>query len=350
MKKSLVYSITLLSKIIFIIELILPMFIINNVINKDFKKVIIYTALIFLINILNIIFNYYSELFIEIYTEEQRIKFINKCSVKIIGQKNSLLLNKEKYISWLTNDANMLKKEYFTNRINIIFYIFISIVLMLSLMYFDIYLFLINLIGVILILLCSKYNEKKYENISYSISKFSEKKIKNLTNIFSNIFSFFFSNNMEKFKEKTYEYNEEYYESYKKTIKKLHIFLLSQYFLVLLTQLCNIFFSFYLIYIGKISIGSIITIGLISGNVTNYFNGIVVAFIEIKNSKKLLKKYEIEILEEKNGTKEIEHIENIEFKNLNIKDVYDNLSIKFEKGKKYLIVGESGVGDRKSVV
>ena len=96
---------------------------------------------------------------------------------------------------------------------------------------------------------------------------------------------------MEKFKEKTYEYNEEYYESYKKTIKKLHIFLLSQYFLVLLTQLCNIFFSFYLIYIGKISIGSIITIGLISGNVTNYFNGIVVTFIEIKNSKKLLKKY-----------------------------------------------------------
>lgn len=344
MKKSLVYSITLLSKIIFIIELILPMFIINNVINKDFKKVIIYTTLIIFINILNIIFNYYSELFIEMYTEEQKIKFINKCSVKIIGQKNSLLLNKEKYISWLTNDANMLKKEYFTNRINIIFYIFISIVLMLSLMYFDIYLFLINLIGAILILLCSKYNEKKYENISYSISKFSEKKIKNLTNIFSNIFSFFFSNNMEKFKEKTYEYNEEYYESYKKTIKKLHIFLLSQYFLVLLTQLCNIFFSFYLIYIGKISIGSIITIGLISGNVTNYFNGIVVAFIEIKNSKKLLKKYEIEILEEKNGTKEIEHIENIEFKNLNIKDVYDNLSIKFEKGKKYLIVGESGVG------
>ena len=202
MKKSLVYSITLLSKIIFIIELILPMFIINNVINKDFKKVIIYTTLIIFINILNIIFNYYSELFIEIYTEEQRIKFINKCSVKIIGQKNSLLLNKEKYISWLTNDANMLKKEYFTNRINIIFYIFISIVLMLSLMYFDIYLFLINLIGAILILLCSKYNEKKYENISYSISKFSEKKIKNLTNIFSNIFSFFFSNNMEKFKEK----------------------------------------------------------------------------------------------------------------------------------------------------
>lgn len=342
--KILIYLLLLIKNILFILTLILPMFIINSLIVKNVKLIFIYIFVQFILFILDIIVGYFYNIFIETYLEDKKIELIDKIICKITKQENSKLKNKEKYISWLLNDVNILKYEYFKPEIEILFSILKSLVFLIGLLYFNFVLFLINLIGTIIITIYTNKKSNSYKNINIDISKFLEIKTKYITNMFENIFPFFLSNNMKIFKIKNIQYCKNYLFNLKTILRPLYIFLMNKNIVIILIQVINIIIAIYYISIGKLDLGAYSVIGSFSGYLTNTFNEVVQSYILIKKSKNLIKKYDKEIINENVGKYSIKDIETIELKNISIDNIYNNFNYIFEKNKKYLIIGESGSG------
>lgn len=219
--KILIYLLLLIKNTLFILTLILPMFIINSLIVKNIRLIFMYISIEFILFVLDVIFGYFYNIFIETYLEDSKIELIDKIVCKITKQENIKLKNKEKYISWLINDINSLKYEYFKPKIEILFSILKSLVFLIGLLYFNFILFLINLIGTIIITIYINKKSNSYKNINIDISKFLEIKTKYITNMFDNIFTFLFSNNMEIFKSKNIQYCKNYLFNLKKNFKTI---------------------------------------------------------------------------------------------------------------------------------
>ena len=116
---------------------------------------------------------------------------------------------------------------------------------------------------------------------------------------------------MKIFKEKNVEYNEVFLGKMKKVIKPLYIFLTQKNILLILIQTINIILAIYCIYKGKISLGAYSVIGSFSGYLTNTFNLIIQNYVSIKKSKEVLKRYDEELINEKQGEVVLSDIDTI---------------------------------------
>lgn len=344
LKEFLLYVILFIKKVIFICTLIAPMFIVNSLFLKDIKSICFFIVIQFILYIIDVVFGYLSELFMEKHLEERKLNLIDTLIDKITKQSNDKFKYRDKYISWIINDMNILKYEYFKPKIEIFFLIFEIVIYLLGLIYFGVAFFIVNILGTLLITIYTSSKSKNYSNVNSDISKLSENKTKFITNLFDNIFTFWFSGDMKIFKEKNVEYNEVFLGKMKKVIKPLYIFLTQKNILLILIQTINIILAIYYIYKGKISLGAYSVIGSFSGYLTNTFNLIIQNYVSIKKSKEVLKRYDEELIGEKQGEVILSDIDTIEFKNIFFKDVYNNFNYTFEKNKKYLIIGESGCG------
>lgn len=79
-------------------------------------------------------------------------------------------------------------------------------------------------------------------------------------------------------------------------------------------------------------------------HIVNALQSYFVNNIDLKSSISVLDKYSDEKIEDNNNKIKIDKIENIEYRNITINNLFDNLNIDFKINKKYLIIGESGSG------
>lgn len=234
LKEFLLYVVLFIKKVIFICTLIAPMFIVNSLFLKDIKSICFFIVIQFILYIIDVIFGYLSELFMEKHLEERKLNLIDTLIDKITKQSNDKFKYRDKYISWIINDMNILKYEYFKPKIEIFFLIFEIVIYLLGLIYFGVAFFIVNILGTLLITIYTSSKSKNYSNVNSDISKLSENKTKFITNLFENIFTFWFSGDMKIFKEKNVEYNEVFLGKMKKVIKPLYIFLTQKNILLIL--------------------------------------------------------------------------------------------------------------------
>ena len=191
-----------LKAFLFIFKTMLGMFILNNVLKKDLRGTVFYIAIEFFVIILSAIIDYAYLVLREGYLENIKLSIINDLSHKIINQKNSKLKEKEKYISWLVNDMNSIKEEYFKNVYIFLYDVLIVLFTGSMILWFNIYIFIFNLIGFALMFKFSDKLSSKIETIQYDISKEKEKNVKYVTNLYENVYKFFVENKIKNFSDK----------------------------------------------------------------------------------------------------------------------------------------------------
>lgn len=347
-QKNISIFLMIITLILDISRIIIPMFIINNIITKNLDKLIFFSILELLVFSAFFIFRYFYENYKERYLEDIKVYIIKDLIHNILKQKNEHIKNTEKYISWIIKDTSIIKENYFSNLYKLYYESFFLISSLIILLYFSIYLFIINLVGIVIIGMFSKSYSKRIEDVDYNISKANENKIKYTTNLFQNIYKFYFSNAATNFISKLEEHNNTYRKEFIKNIKKFNTEMFKPVFITMIIQVLNILITAFLIFTSTLRFGTFQVIATLSGFLTNSVQSIIMAYYSIKNSKKIFEKYSNEIIPDNKAINSIDKIENIEFKNvsltLNDKTIFNNLNLNIKKGKKYLIIGESGKG------
>ncbi|WP_073686836.1 ATP-binding cassette domain-containing protein, partial [Streptococcus salivarius] len=114
----------------------------------------------------------------------------------------------------------------------------------------------------------------------------------------------------------------------------------------IMAQMSILFLTGLLITLGQVSIGSISSVGQISGNIFNSLTTLNQLQVSIHSVKPLFLKFEVSSKHTEKRT--VNNIENIDISDLEYnfgnKTVFSKLNLNLVKNKKYAIIGESGSG------
>lgn len=183
-----IYFLSFLKVSIFVIKTLMFMFIINNLLKKDFKGLLITIGIEFLIGLISSTVDYIYFTLREKYAELFKLDIIKELSYRLTLQSNKDLQDSEKYISWFVTDMNTLKNSYFITKFQIAICLLTIIFSSSMLLWFNKYIFLFNIMGTILMFLISNILTSKIENVEYVISRAKEKNTEYIVNLYSNVY------------------------------------------------------------------------------------------------------------------------------------------------------------------
>lgn len=287
-------------------------------------------------------------------------KFTKACIIDLkkdvfskVLKKNIIDFKKEdtsKYIINLTGDIQILESDYFSSVLSLANYLFLFVFAIYALLSLNIYITLtIFIVGWIPIIISKLFFSKlKFykQNYSFMLKQFTGK-IKDIFSGFDVIKSF----NINKQVEDDFNSYNIMVEQSKFKGKAFFgvvssISECSGNFIFIVTLVLGAYFCIN----NKMTIGELIAIVQLMNYIVNPLINTVQCVSKIQSVKPV---YE-NIIKDKEVAKEKKYISDFEFnKNLRIKNLsfkydnvlaLDNISLNIEKGKKYVIVGESGGG------
>lgn len=259
--------------------------------------------------------------------------------------------NTADYLSSLTNDMKLLEDNYFIALMDIIQYSIIFISSLILMIRYDIIVTICVLLSILLMFiipsLFGKALEKRQGSYSQQLSQF--------TNILKDLLSGF--EVIQAYQMKKYvdqKFNDRNIEL---TVSKISVDKLLatneavSTFLSVMVQIVVLFLSAYFIITGRMSVGVLIAMVQMSGNLANPLLMIFNNIPKLSGAKPIIEKLNQFI----NHKKEDKNHENLSFEKKivieNLSFSYDikipvinNVSLSLDKGKKYAIVGPSGCG------
>lgn len=322
--------------------------------NSNYQNFVFWLVIMILSFIIHIIFNFLTEIFI-IKTKEKTISKLHKIQAKKLSNYSyeEFAFNNHGFLSWFNNDVNQNidSLDQFYSLINglckffmvfffIIFVSFNTWILIITILF-------MMLIFVILQKITNNYLSAILKNIMYENQKFANKQIQ----IFSWFNFLFIQNKIDLFIKKSVEQTKNIYDyEYKMTRKKLNIQIgMTTLFFILSTIL--VIELILLINYDYLSIFSFLTLFSYTQNLLQ--NGVqsIFSFFIIKHYKPIWEKtfsHSISDKKDNNTIFSFNEIQKIEVKNLNFSysdiQILNNVNLKFEKGKKYVIIAKSGKG------
>ena len=325
---------------------LLIIYLFNTIRDKNIQEFLKLLLLFVLVNIMRIIISKFNR-FYSFVSKEKIFE-----SLYIILLEKSNLKGKDdisdKQTSWLLNDLEILKVRFFdeVNSLekNILFIIF-SII---TLFFINKTLLLVSMCIIISITILSRKFNDIYEKALIKFTIFNDGNIKEISNIVSNINVFKMFNRYEKSKTLVNEKLRDYFNE-NNNFKKIELKIMGGVgFLSVASQILILSFASFLVLMGQISIGVILAVGEICGELSNNIGVMLRSLADVYSSINLFKKYDEyiqnEIKKEYLSTK---------VETLNLNDVclrfedrkyFENFYHEFKKGKKYIVIGDSGSG------
>ena len=324
----------------------LIIYLFNTIRDKNIQEFLKLLLLFVLVNIMRIIISKFNR-FYSFVSKEKIFE-----SLYIILLEKSNLKSKDdisdKQTSWLLNDLEILKVRFFdeVNSLekNILFIVFSIIMLF----FINKTLLLVSMGIIILITILSRKFNDIYERVLTKFTIFNDGNIKEISNIVSNINVFKMFNRYEKSKTLVNEKLRDYFNE-NNNFKKIELKIMGGVgFLSIASQILILSFASFLVLMGQISIGVILAVGEICGELSNNIGVMLRSLADVYSSINLFKKYDEyiqnEIKKEYLSTK---------VETLNLNDVclsfedrkyFENFYHEFKKGKKYIVIGASGSG------
>ena len=325
---------------------LLIIYLFNTIRDKNIQEFLKLLLLFVLVNIIRIIISKFNR-FYSFVSKEKIFE-----SLYIILLEKSNLKSKDdisdKQTSWLLNDLEILKVRFFdeVNSLekNILFIIF-SII---TLFFINKTLLLVSMCIIISITILSRKFNDIYEKALTKFTIFNDGNIKEISNVISNINVFKMFNRYEKSKTLVNEKLRDYFNE-NNNFKKIELKIMGGVgFLSVASQILILSFASFLVLMGQISIGVILAVGEICGELSNNIGVMLRSLADVYSSINLFKKYDEyiqnEIKKEYLSTK---------VETLNLNDVclrfedrkyFENFYHEFKKGKKYIVIGDSGSG------
>lgn len=317
-----------------------------NNINNDFTKTLIITLIIYSISM---VLYFLDGIFQAFYAKKMNITFKGILTEKITNSPLDIVNNKitGKYISWYTNDSQQLQKNAFEPFVDIFGQVALLIGAVVGFIALHYYIAIAAIVFFLISILIPNIFQAKIAKAQKGLTDADEKYTENLRDNFEGLNILYLSNKLDLFS-KIITSNTENREE---ANKKFSIELIKSYTVItvisLISQIGIIVFTLYLANKGLTSFGAVLGAGSLSGSFFNSIPSIINKYISIKSTNEIFNKYDFENIID--GDKEIKIINEIEFNNVDFSydenhNVIDNFNQKFEKNKKYAIIGESGSG------
>lgn len=315
----------------------------NSTYNKNlnaFYKYSIYVLIIYLTYYLyTILCNYLEKHILEKILLEIKEKIVDIS----INQNAKNINNDSKYLTWLINDIPIIRSNYFYSISEQIKNILLIVLGLSFFLYINIYVFLLILLLILITLDFPNPFLEKQNKSNIEFLKENEEYNSNLTNYLKSIKTLITNNKREILPELV---ENAYDKKYTKKIKKIKYEVLNGFIANTISKisLMSLFILFtFLINKKQLQIGDIAYITIFF-HIVNALQSYFVNNIDLRSSISVLDKYSDEKIEDNDNKIKIDKIENIEYRNITINNLFDNLNIDFKINKKYLIIGESGSG------
>lgn len=320
-----------------------------NSIGKDsnlfFKLIILLVINYILLVIISSLNKFLNSFFSEKIGKNLVVNFTND----IVNQQIKDIKNDSEYFSNIVNIIEKVKDDYFGLIFKLIYEIIFFVVSMVIIIKTSKEVFFVIICTIISSYLYSLFIQKRVDKEINIYYENLDKHTISISNLFKGITYFFFANKRKTFKEKL---NELFLDIKGKAVRYSLIRSVLYTSLTAFNFYCQIFviiITAYYVILEKINYGMFYLIIEITSTISYSLPSILEKYNDIISTKKLYNKLNSEIIPNSSEKQEdIDDIQLISLKNVNI--YYDNnlvlkdINLEFTKGKKYLIIGQSGIG------
>lgn len=269
-----------------------------------------------------------------------------KITRNLVNNSKDLLSSKNtgKKISWYINDVTDVENKYYANLIDcayhfaMIVFAFVAIVIVHWI--FAVAAGVIFLATLFIPHFVNNFVEAAQKKLTLAKEEHTESVRDNL----ESIYTLFIADKLDYFcqrMDKQSERQEKKYWHYNITMSKTSVLLFMVNFL---SQAGLIIFSLYIANLGYVTIGSVLSVGALAGNLFNGVQGLMQSISLLGSVAAITDKYKYDV---ESNKVELSAIDNIELKNVTFnyakRNILTNLSQNFGK-LKYALIGESGSG------
>lgn len=323
-------------------------FMTNQLVAGNFKLFLIWLGIEISLYLLYLIFTYMINI--------HQAKLIQEMSLKIRSDYIKNITNASfhtfqsktigDHISILNNDIQIIENSGFSNLYNLFSTLFATIFSIIALLSYDIRIVVLTIILTICLTYLPKPFATKMQNFMSLFSTANEELISGLNDQLTGYKTLYYSSKKPTLLIQTTKIIRNYItQKVKFTQNSTRIEIIMSTFSII-AQVSILFLTGLLITLGQVSIGSISSVGQISGNIFNSLTTLNQLQVSIHSVKPLFLKFEIS---SKNTEKKIvNNIEKIDIFDLEYnfgnKKVFSKLNLNLIKNNKYAIIGESGSG------
>ena len=246
----------------------------------------------------------------------------------------------------MNNDIQIIENSGFSNLYNLFSTVFTTLFSIIALLSYDIRIVVLTILLTICLTYLPKPFAAKMQHFMSLFSTANEELISALNDQLSGYKTLYYSNKKSTLSIQTTKIIRNYItQKVNFTQNSTRIEIIMSTFSII-AQVSILFLTGLLITLGQVSIGSISSVGQISGNIFNSLTTLNQLQVAIQSVKPLFLKFEIS---SKNTEKKIvNNIDTIDISDLEYnfgnKKVFSKLDLSFIKNKKYAIIGESGSG------
>lgn len=316
--------------------------------NKNFGGFLLWLFVEIVLYLLHMSFTYIIEVhqtqiiqLMSLYIREQYVSNITRATFSYFQSQDI-----GEHLSILNNDMKIIEDSGFASFYRLLTTVFTTIFSIIALLSYDYRIVALTIILTLILTYLPRPFASKMENLMKNFSKANENLISELTDYLTGYKDLYYSDRklflIIQIKKTIQIFISQKIQFTKKTtlieIIMALFSIIGQMSILLLTGL--------LIAAGQISLGTISSVGQISGNIFNSLTTFNQLQVAISSVKPLFIKFEKETISE--GADFSEEINSINLQNLHYSfgdnELFNNLNLTFEKGKKYAIIGESGSG------
>lgn len=313
---------------------------------SQFNESIFIMSIIFIFTIL---FAFLSEFLKSYYIKKVNIEFKAIITKKVLSDPMELITNKNtgKLMSWYVNDAKQIESLSFDNLINFCFYMALVMSAFFGLFLIHWLIAIGSLVLFVFSIVFPQLAQKAIYKAQTLFTQADERFTEEVRDNIDSLSTLMFADKLNQYEQKSQlsVFNRET-SLCKFNITNAKVSALMM-FVSLFSQFGLIIFAFYLSLLGYMDISSVVGITALSGNFFNGIQGLINSIVTFNSAKPLYDKfdYDNQLLDNKINVSNLEKIklDNVSFAYDDL-NIIDNLSLVFEKGKKYALIGESGSG------
>ncbi len=312
------------------------------------KATLIRSAVVLAIWIVTLVVMYYSDVLqgkilwrLKQYTREDISKKIESLNYSEYSNKDT-----GNYVAWYTTDVSTVTEQGYKNIFGLAEGLALTVFSFLAMVKFGIWIAVASIVLFAFSFLVPQITGKKLQTVTKENSAVQEKSVERFKDAIQGYEELMLANRTEVFEKKVSNASKDMEEAgfslYKMTekVKMLSngIGLVGQMVLLVVTTIMVGF---------KIApVGAVLAVGNLSGT---FFNGLAIVIKAVSSmsaSNSLMDKFEVD--NKVDASENVDKLNKLEIENLNFaygeEKVLDNVSMSFEKGEKYALVGQSGSG------
>lgn len=264
---------------------------------------------------------------------------------KVLLEEPESFKTEGKFLSWFLNDAQTIRAGA-TTIPHIFTYASMTISIALLAVYVNWLTGILMLVGCIFLVLLSSSLKEILANVGLKVSEIKREKTAKISNLLQGQEVFVLSQKLHKFKKLVFQ-NLTIYKQVHLKARKIEFFLSAiSEGVALLMRVFLILIAGWLVYLNYLPIAGFLSFFFFFQPLYLYLSSFITSFVSVFTSTKLLKLFEVSHTKD---TLTLAPFEKIELQNVSLSyeptiKLLENVNFRFEAGKKYAIIGGSGVG------